>query len=83
MHDYDNLRYIGNGKIIKLSEKENELLKILIENKGRVVSKDFLLKILYEDILSNRALLRLINRLRKKLKNEVVIKNKQCVGYMI
>lgn len=83
MHDYDNYRYIGTQKIIELSKKENELLKILIENKGNIVFINILLDKLYPKTFSIRALHQLIYRLRTKLKNEIVIRTKHEIGYGI
>lgn len=83
MHDYDNYRYIGTQKIIELSKKENELLKILIENKGNIVHIDILLNHLYKESLSIRALDQLVHRLRKKLKDEITIKTRHGFGYGI
>ena len=83
MHDYDNYKYIGTKKIIELSKKENELLKILIENKGSIVLVDNLLNELYSKTLSIRALEQLVYRLRKKLKDEVTIRTKAGFGYGI
>ena len=83
MHDYDNFRYIGTQKTIDLSKKENELLKILIENKGSIVLTEKLLNILYEKTLSIRALEQLVHRLRKKLKDEITIRTRPGFGYGI
>ena len=83
MHDYDNYKYIGTQKIIDLSKKENELLKILIENKGNIVLTENLLNTLYEKTLSIRALEQLIHRLRKKLNGEIAIKTRPGFGYGI
>lgn len=83
MHDYDNYKYIGTQKIIELSKKENELLKILIENKGSIVLVDNLLNELYSKTLSIRALEQLVHRLRKKLKDEITIRTRPGFGYGI
>lgn len=83
MHDYDNYKYIGTQKIIDLSKKENELLRILIENKGSIVLVDNLLNELYSKTLSIRALEQLVYRLRKKLKDEITIKTRPKFGYGI
>lgn len=82
MHDYDNLRYITEeGRIIDLTYLENEILDILIENKGHYVRNQTLCKLLYIDNeLSIRAL---IFRLRQKLMFEIEIKNKKSMGYKI
>ena len=83
MHDYDNYKYIGTQKIIDLSKKENELLRILIENKGSIVLVDNLLNELYSKTLSIRALEQLVHRLRKKLKYEITIRTRPGFGYGI
>lgn len=83
MHDYDNYRYIGTKKIIQLSKKENELLKILIENKGSIVLIDNLLNELYEKTLSIKALDQLVHRLRKKMVGEITIRTRAGFGYGI
>lgn len=83
MHDYDNYRYIGTKKIIDLSKRENELLKILIENKGNIIRIDKLTNELYGKYGSIKALTQLIHRLRKKLKNEITIRTRPRFGYGI
>lgn len=83
MHDYDNFRYVGTEKIIELSKKENELLKILIENKGSIVLIDEILFKLYKNKSLVNALEQLIWRLRKKLKNEITIRTRRGFGYGI
>lgn len=83
MHDDDNFKYISSKEIIDLSKKENKLLKILIQNKGRVVLVRTLLDEIYRQPTSPRTLDQLVCRLRKKLKGEVVIKNKPGFGYRI
>lgn len=86
MHDDENYRYIGRGKVIDLSVYENEVLKELIANKGKVVKYETILLKLYEvnDIrILYHALTTIICRLRKKLKGEVEIKTKNKVGFYI
>lgn len=83
MHDYDNYRYIGTQETIQLTRKENELLKILIENKGHFVNKTTLLIQLYNENVSDYTLRCLISRLKEKIKNEITIKTKYGFGYKI
>lgn len=83
MHDDDNFKYISSKEIIDLSKKENKLLKILIENKNNIVLTKDLLKEIYHSEESPRTLDQLVCRLRKKLKNEIIIKNKNGFGYKI
>lgn len=86
MHDDENYRYIGRGKVIDLSVYENELLKELIANKGKVVKYETILLKIYgvDDIkILYRAVTTIVSRLRKKLKGEVEIKTKNKVGLYI
>lgn len=83
MHDYDNFRYIGTQKIIELSNKENDLLRILIDNKGKTINNEKIILNLSEGNYSLKALRQLISRLRKKLKGEITIKTKNNMGYGI
>lgn len=86
MHDDANFRYITKGKIIQLTKYQNEILKILIENKGHVVSHEKLCErvfFTYCDVIYKNILFQHICRLRKKLKGEVVIITHRQKGYMI
>lgn len=71
MHDDENYRYVTKKGIIDLTFAENCILKILIENKGKILK-------------CNRVDIRkLISRLRNKLEEEIKIKTKNGVGYYI
>lgn len=86
MHDDENYRYIGNGKVIDLSVYENEILKELIANKGKVVKYEILLLKLYESTdkkILEKAMRTIVSRLRKKLAGEVEIITKKQVGLYI
>lgn len=48
--NFDKYKIIKNGTELNISAKEFEIVKILIENKGRVVKRDFL----YERIWDNQ-----------------------------
>ena len=83
MHDDENFKYITSKKIIDLSKKENKLLKILIENKDRFVTKETLIREIFQIPVPYRTLTVLISRLKKKLKGEIEIKNRPGFGYKI
>lgn len=70
MHDEENCRYISNKKIIQLTETDSYILKLLLENKGKVVR------------FKKQPYIQ-IHRLREKLKGEVNIKTKNKIGYYI
>ena len=75
-------------KIIELSKNEFRILLILIQNKGKVVSREKLMNQLWKtDIFIDENTLTVnVNRLRKKLSNQGIgdlIKTKFGVGYIV
>jgi len=77
---------ISDGEEIKLTAKEYTLLKTLLENKGKIVSRDFLITQLwgYAGDVDNRVLDTHIKNLRKSLKsNAKLIKTVIGRGYRI
>ena len=75
-------------KIIELSKNEFHILLILIQNKGKVVSREKLMNQLWKtDIFIDENTLTVnVNRLRKKLSNQGIgdlIKTKFGVGYIV
>lgn len=85
MHDEDNYVFITKNQKIDLTVKENKILKLLIQNKGRVVTHEKLCKLLYNDMddYLKMCTINKIYRLRKKLKDEVKIITVREVGYKI
>lgn len=86
MHDDEYGRYITKYGYINLSIKENLALKVLLKNRGRVVSYEELSNALYRESLNEEhhyCIRNFVNRLRKKLKGEVEIKIKCSIGYYI
>lgn len=85
MHDDENYRYIGRGKVIELSVYENFILKELIERKGKPIRYEELCKKMYKDMPRKPydAITTIVARLRKKLKGEVEIKTKNQIGFYI
>lgn len=76
------------GNKIELSKNENRILQILIENKGKTVSRDTIMTRLWEtdSYIDDNTLTVNITRLRKKLQDiELLnfIKTKKGVGYMV
>lgn len=75
-------------KLIELSKNEFRILLILIQNKGKVVSREKLMNQLWKtDIFIDENTLTVnVNRLRKKLSNQGIgdlIKTKFGVGYIV
>jgi DNA-binding response OmpR family regulator len=76
---------VGNEKI-ELTRKEFEILKLLIENHGKIYSREDILNIVWEKdvIVTNRTVDVNITRLRNKLgKHGASLKNKTGYGYYI
>lgn len=85
MHDEDNYIYVGTDKIIDLTLKENKILSLLIQNKGKVVTHEQLCKLIYNDMdyYLKECMINKVFGLRKKLKGEVEILTIRGVGYKI
>jgi two-component system alkaline phosphatase synthesis response regulator PhoP len=85
--DFDKHEVTKNGQKIDLTLKEFELLEILIKNKGRVMTRDFLLDKIwgYEYIGETRTVDVHIRHLRQKIedddKNPRFIETIRGVGY--
>ena len=82
------MTFIYDGRKISLTKKEFRILQTLMENKGRLVSRDTLMTKLWEtdDYIEENTLTVNIARLRKKLKNEGLdgfITTKVGEGYII
>jgi len=83
MVDLDKIAVTVKGKAVELTSKEFELLKTLIQSKGRVLSRDYLLDNIWGFEQSSEIQTRTIDvhirTLRKKLKSEseriVTVKN--------
>lgn len=78
---------IGEGKI-ELTKNEYRILKILMENKGKIISRDTLMRQLWETdcFVDENTLSVNVARLRKKLENAGLsdfIKTKKGLGYII
>lgn len=76
------------GIKIELSKNENKILQVLLENKGRVVSRDTIMTRLWEtdSFIDDNTLTVNMTRLRKKLQESGLldfIATKKGVGYMV
>lgn len=88
--DLDEYRAFGNGNEILLSRTEFKLIKILLENKGMVLSKELLLSRLWDDdgnFVDENTVAVNISRIRKKLEeNNIephIIKTIHGIGYKL
>lgn len=86
--DTSTHKLINNGESINLKVMEYKMLLYLLENKGRVITKDELLKSVWEDEFIGEGTLAVHARhLREKIekdpKNPEIIKTVWGVGYII
>lgn len=85
--DFEKYEVFKNNKKVELTLKEFELMQVLIENRGRVVTRDFLLDRVwgYEYIGESRTVDVHIRHLRKKIedddKNPRFIETIRGIGY--
>lgn len=77
-----------DGEKIELTKNENKILQVLLENKGKAVSRDSIMIKLWEtdDYIDDNTLTVNIARLRKRLQEvglEDFIVTKKGIGYMV
>lgn len=71
--DFDAMLFTKNGKVIELSKTEQKLLRILVENRGMVLTRDMLLSKVWSDgayFINENALSVSVRRLRNKLEED-------------
>ena len=77
-----------NGKKAEFSKNEFQILALLMENEGSVVSRDAIMMNLWDsdNFIDDNTLTVNVTRIRKKLKDiglENFVKTKKGIGYMI
>ncbi|KEO75209.1 winged helix-turn-helix domain-containing protein [Anditalea andensis] len=77
---------ISEGEIIQLTDKEMEILSILFEHEGSLVTREYLMNEVWikKGVVTGRSLDMYISRLRKKIKNipHVQVLNQHGKGYI-
>jgi DNA-binding response OmpR family regulator len=71
--DYGRMEFFVNSNLVDLSKTEQKLLKLLTENAGRTLTRDYLVDAIWTDgaeYVDENALSVTINRLRGKLSVE-------------
>lgn len=85
--DYPNLTLSNGAETRKLTQRETDLLKLLIEHKNQVLQRGIILEKLWgeNDYFLGRSLDVFISRLRKYLKSDAVIRieNIHGVGFRL
>lgn len=82
--DFVGLRFCVNGELVELSKTEQKLLRLLIDNKGRIMERGVLVDRIWTDgadYVDENALSVSIKRLRDKLDAKGYIKTIYGVGY--
>ena len=86
--DFEHLVYRKNGSLVELSHTEQNLLKILVENRGHAVSRASMVDRIWTDgaeYVDENALTVAVKRLRAKLEDDpakpVYLKTVYGVGY--
>lgn len=71
--DFNAMMFTKNGKEIELSKTEQKLLRILVENRGSILTRDMLIDRVWSDasyFVNENALSVTIRRLRNKLEDD-------------
>lgn len=82
--DFDKLEFFCGDAPVELSKTEQKLIKLLVKNKGRTLTRDFLMNRIWTDgaeYVDENALSVTVNRLRRKLDAGDRIKTVYGVGY--
>jgi DNA-binding response OmpR family regulator len=79
---------VSDGEEVKLTAREYGILKILMENKGKIISREKLMELLWEsdEFVDDNTLTVNVGRLRKKLDAaglQEFIVTKHGVGYLV
>jgi len=85
--DHDNLRLTINGEASQMTKKEADLLKMLINNKNKIVERSTILERIWgeNDYFMGRSMDVFISRLRKYLKEDssITVENIHGVGFRL
>lgn len=83
--DFDTMTFSVNESLVELSKTEQKLLKLLIQNKGHTLSREYLVDRIWTDgadFVDENALSVTVNRLRKKLNAANYIQTIYGIGYV-
>ena len=84
----NNSMVVYEDQVIELSKNEMRILYTLLQNKGKIVSRDHLMETLWQsnEFIDDNTLTVNVNRVRKKLESAGLkdfIKTKRGQGYMV
>ena len=85
---FDKMEFFKNGELIELSKTEQKLLKVLCENRGKVVKREYLIDEVWQgdtEFVDAHALTVAVKRLRDKLEDDTqkpeYVKTVYGIGY--
>ena len=85
---FDRMEFYKEGKVIELSKTEQKLLRVLCENRGRVLKREYLIDEVWQgdtEFVDAHALTVAVKRLRDKLEDDIqkprYIKTVYGIGY--
>lgn len=84
--DFDNLTLKKDNESIKLIKKESELLKLLLENKNKLVTYEKIETVVWtntSETMTLNALRTIIKTLKKKIGDNKLIENISGLGYVL
>lgn len=82
--DFGNMDFCADGTKVELSKTEQKLLRLLVENRGRILSRSELIDCIWTDgaeYVDENALSVTVKRLRDKLGAQEDIKTVYGIGY--
>lgn len=82
--DFSHMRFLVSGQEVELSKTEQKLLRLLVENRGTVMSRSILVDRIWTDgadYVDENALSVAIKRLRDKLGAQKYIRTVYGIGY--
>lgn len=82
--DFDKMEFFVDGSSVELSKTEQKLLRLLIQNKGQTLTRDYLVDRIWTDgadYVDENALSVTVGRLRKKLNAADYIQTVYGIGY--
>lgn len=85
---FDKMEFFKRGKVIELSKTEQKLLRVLCENRGKVLKREYLIDEVWQgdtEFVDAHALTVAVKRLRDKLEDDIqnpgYIKTVYGIGY--
>lgn len=82
--DFDNMKFYVNNTPVELSKTEQRLLKIFVQNRGRILSREMLIDRVWSDgaeFVEENALSVTVKRLRQKI-SDIPIRSVYGIGYV-